>query len=68
MKSIKGKESFVGVVGGIDIITSPVCPLSESDKSISEEIPPPRKQKFTDDKTESIDKTKKVPLENEQQK
>ena len=36
--------------------------------SISEEIQPPRKRKFIDDKTEPIDQTKKALLENEQEK
>ena len=68
VKSIKGKELFVGVVGGIDIITSPLSPLSDSDMSISEVIQPPRKRKFIDEKTDPIDQIKEALLENEQEK
>ena len=52
LKSIKGKELFVGIVGGIDICSSqPISPLSASDMSISEEIKPPRKRHFSEERT-----------------
>ena len=68
VKSIKGKELFVGVVGEIDISTSSLSPLSDSDMSISEEMKPPRKRKYFDERSDPIDQTKKTLLENEQVK
>ena len=65
VKSIKGKELFVG---GIDISTSSLSPLSDSDMSISEEMKPPRKRNFFDERSDPIDQTKKTLLENEQVK
>ena len=56
VKSIMGKELFVGVVGGIDISTSSLSPLSDSDMSISEEMKPPRKRKFFDERSDPIDR------------
>ena len=39
LKTIKGKELFEGVVGGIDISNiSPISPLSDSDMSVVGEI------------------------------
>ena len=68
LKSIKGKELFEGVQGGIDIgSASPITPLSDSDMSIVEEMKPPKKRKFFD---ESLTDTtlKKALLETEQEK
>ena len=68
LKSIKGKELFKGIQGGIDFCSaSPITPLSDSDMSIVEEMKPPKKQKFSD---ESLTDTtlKKALLETEQEK
>ena len=52
LKSIKGKELFVG----IDICSSqPISPLSASDMSISEEIKPPRKRHFSEERTNPVE-------------
>ena len=70
LKSIKGKELFEGVQGGIDICSaSPITPLSDSDMSIVEEMKPPRKRKFFDERSNLTDTTlKKALLETEQEK
>ena len=55
-------------MGGINISTSSLSPLSDSDMSISEELKPPRKRKSFDERSDPIDQTKKTLLENEQAK
>ena len=68
LKSIKGKELFEGVQGGIYICSaSPITTLSDSDMSIVEEMKPPKKRKFFD---ESLTNTtlKKALLETVQDK
>ena len=69
LKSIKGKL-FEGVQGGIDICSaSPITPLSDSDMSIVEEMKPPRKRKFFDERSNLTDThLKKALLETEQEK
>ena len=71
LKSIKGKELFEGIPGGIDLCSeSPISPLplSDSDMSIVEEIKPPRKRKFFNESMVTDTTLKKSLLETEQEK
>ena len=84
IKSIKGKESFEGIAGGIDLsIESPISPLSEIEMAISpdaianpsqsisesgNEIKPPRKRKFFEENSLAPDPLRQKILEREDEK
>ena len=69
LKSIKEKELFDGVHGGIDVSSpSPISPLSDCDMSIAEDTRPTRKRSLSDEGNLTNATLKKALLESEQEK